>query len=107
MGTSDQIGHDLAEEAYCHRHLPYRAGAAETHNPRVGKGDDAHVVRTDDESAQLSCTCFRWAKYRGGRGPRKHMLAVGMVRGTAADARTYVTGTGTAAATAARSETAR
>ncbi|MER6136209.1 SWIM zinc finger family protein [Streptomyces sp. NPDC001815] len=126
LGTSGQIGYDLAEEAYFHRRLPYRAGAAEKHNPRlrgaralvadgavrlegplarVGKGDDVHVVRADDASDRLSCTCFWWAKYRGGRGPCKHVLAVGMVRGTTADARTDVTGT--AATTAARSETAR
>ncbi|HET6858546.1 MAG TPA: SWIM zinc finger family protein [Streptomyces sp.] len=126
LGTSGQIGYDLAEEAYFHRHLPYRAGAAETRNPRlrgaralvvdgavrldgplarVGKGDDAHVVRSDDTSDRLSCTCFWWAKHRGGRGPCKHVLAVGMVRGAAADAQTTVTRT--AAATAARSETAR
>ncbi|WP_078651362.1 SWIM zinc finger family protein [Streptomyces xylophagus] len=106
LGTSGQIGYDLAEEAYFHRHLPYRASAAETRNPRlraaralvadgavgldgalarVGKGDDAHVVRTDEASGRLSCTCFWWAKYRGGRGPCKHVLAVGMVRGTTAD----------------------
>ncbi len=126
LGTSGQIGYDLAEEAYFHRHLPYRAGAAETRNPRlrdaraqvadgavrlegplarVGKGDDVHMVRADDASGRLSCTCFWWAKYRGGRGPCKHVLAVGMVRGTAADTQTDFTRT--AAATAARSETAR
>jgi hypothetical protein len=126
LGASGQIGYDLAEEAYFHRHLPYRAGAAETLNPRlrsaralvadgavrlegplarVGKGDEAHVVRADHAAGRLSCTCFGWAKHRGGRGPCKHVLAVGMVHGTAADAQTDVTGT--AAATAARSETAR
>ncbi|WP_328493368.1 SWIM zinc finger family protein [Streptomyces sp. NBC_00414] len=107
LGTSGQIGYDLTEAAYFHRHLPYRAGAAETRNPRlrgaralvadgsvrldgplarVGKSDDAHVVRPD-ASGQLSCTCFWWAKYRGGRGPCKHVLAVGMARDTTADAR--------------------
>ncbi|WP_323138326.1 MULTISPECIES: SWIM zinc finger family protein [unclassified Streptomyces] len=74
---------------------------------RVGKGDDAHVVRTDDESGQLSCTCFWWAKYRGGRGPCKHVLAVGMVRGTAADTEAAAAAEATAPATTARSETAR
>ncbi|MFS8197303.1 SWIM zinc finger family protein [Streptomyces sp. CWNU-52B] len=106
LGTSGQIGYDLAEEAYFHRHLPYRAGAAEIRNPRlrgarklvadgavrldgplarVGTGDDTHVVRTDDASGRLSCTCFWWAKYRGGRGPCKHVLAVGMARDTGRD----------------------
>lgn len=132
LGTSGQIGYDLADEAYFHRHLPYRAGAAETRNPRlrgaralfadravhldgplarVGKGDDAHVVRTDDVSGQLSCTCFWWAKYRGGRGPCKHALAVGIARDTTADTRatadTRTDVTGTVAATTARSEAAR
>lgn len=73
---------------------------------RVGKGDGAHVVRTDDESGKLSCTCFWWAKYRGGRGPCKHVLAVGMVRGTAANADTIATAAPATAVTA-RSETAR
>lgn len=125
LGMSGQIGYDLAEEAYFHRHLPYRAGAAETRNPRlrgaralvadgavrlegplarVGKGDDAHVVRAD-ASDRLSCTCLWWATYRGGRGPCRHVLAVGMVRATAAHAQTDVTGT--TAAAAARSGTAR
>lgn len=118
LGTSGQIGYDLAEEAYFHRHLPYRAGAAEMRNPRlrgaralvasgavrldgplarVGKDDDAHVVRTDAASGQLSCTCFWWAKYRGGRGPCKHALSVGMARGTTPDTEADIeTGTGTA-----------
>ncbi|WP_238431966.1 SWIM zinc finger family protein [Streptomyces cavernae] len=120
LGTSGQIGYDIAEEAYFHRHLPYDAGAAETRNPRlrgaralvadgsvrldgplarVGKGDDAHVVRTDDATGRLSCTCFWWAKYRGGRGPCKHVLAVGLARGTAAESQTTANTT--------RSETAR
>ncbi|MFC8869784.1 SWIM zinc finger family protein [Streptomyces sp. NPDC057148] len=30
----------------------------------------------------MSCTCPWWAKYRGGRGPCKHMLAARMVRNT-------------------------
>ncbi|ANS70766.1 hypothetical protein SLINC_8542 [Streptomyces lincolnensis] len=128
LGMSGQIGYDLAEEAHFHRHLPYRVGAAETLNPRlrgaralvadgavrlegplarVGMGDDAHVVRAD-ASGRLSCTCLWWATYRGGRGPCKHVLAVGMVRATAAHAQMDVTTdvAGTAAA-AARSETAR
>jgi predicted nucleic acid-binding Zn finger protein len=48
----------------------------------VGKGEHAHLVRTD-ETGQLSCTCLWWAKYRGGRGPCKHVLATRMARDTA------------------------
>ncbi|MCW2935548.1 MAG: hypothetical protein JWM19_6510 [Actinomycetia bacterium] len=105
LGTSGQIGYDLAEGAYFHRHLPYSAGGAEARNPRlrgarklvadgavrldgslaaVGEGDRVHLVRADD-AGQLSCTCLWWAKYRGGRGPCKHALAVRMVRDKAAE----------------------
>lgn len=100
LGTSGQIGYDLAEEAYFHRHLPFSAGDAEARNPRlrgartlvaegavkldgalawVGKDDHAHMVRVDD-AGRSSCTCFWWAKYLGGRGPCKHVLAARMVR---------------------------
>ncbi|MET9400254.1 SWIM zinc finger family protein [Kitasatospora sp. NPDC002965] len=101
LGTGGQIGYDAAEAAYFHRQLPYDAGRAEDRNPRlraaralVAAGAvrqesgalatvtvDDHVqrVRTDAAGA-LGCTCLWWAKYRGGRGPCKHVLAVGMVR---------------------------
>ncbi|WP_433870909.1 SWIM zinc finger family protein [Saccharopolyspora sp. CA-218241] len=99
LGTSGQIGYDLAEQAYFHRSLPFSAGAVETRNPRlrraralvaegavrregavfsVGAEDHAHFVRGDDAGA-LSCTCLWWAKYRGGRGPCAHVLAAGMI----------------------------
>jgi SWIM zinc finger len=100
LGTSGQVGYDLAEQAYFHRHLPWSASDAEARNPRlrgaralladgavrldgalarVGKGDQAHVVRADD-AGRMSCTCLWWAKYRGGRGPCTHVLAARMVR---------------------------
>ncbi|MGW7520531.1 SWIM zinc finger family protein [Streptomyces sp. NPDC054796] len=102
LGTSGQIGYDLAEEAYFHRHLPYSTGAAEARNPRlrgaralvaegavrtdgaltwVGEEAHAHLVRGDD-TERMTCTCLWWAKYRGGRGPCKHVLAARMVRET-------------------------
>jgi hypothetical protein len=105
LGTGGQIGYDLAEEAYFHRNLPYSAGRVEAYNPRlrgaralvaegsvrldgalasVGKDDHVQVVRTDD-AGRLSCTCLWWAKYRGGRGPCKHALAVRMVRDAMAE----------------------
>ncbi|WP_408646740.1 SWIM zinc finger family protein [Streptomyces carminius] len=102
LGTSGQVGYDLAEEAYYHRHLPYAAGAAGTRNPRlrgakalvaqgavridgalawVGKDEHAYLVRIED-GERMSCTCLWWARYRGGRGPCKHVLATRMVRNT-------------------------
>ncbi|MGW2250370.1 SWIM zinc finger family protein [Kitasatospora sp. NPDC001660] len=102
LGTAGQIGYDTAEAAYFHRQLPYDAGRAEAANPRlraaralVAAGAvrleeggatavvtvDEHVQRVrTDEAGRVSCTCLWWAKYRGGRGPCKHALAVGIVR---------------------------
>jgi hypothetical protein len=105
LGTSGQIGYDLAEQAYFHRHLPYSGGDAEARNPRlrgaralvadgavrvdgdlawVGKGDHVHLVRADD-AGRAGCTCLWWAKYQGGRGPCTHVLAARIVRDAAAE----------------------
>ncbi|MFF3067707.1 SWIM zinc finger family protein [Kitasatospora sp. NPDC057936] len=102
LGTAGQIGYDTAEAAYFHRQLPYDAGRAEAANPRLRaaralvaagavrleEGGATAVVTVDDhvqrvrtdEAGRVSCTCLWWAKYRGGRGPCKHALAVGIVR---------------------------
>ncbi|WP_344928133.1 SWIM zinc finger family protein [Saccharopolyspora gregorii] len=98
LGTSGQVGYDLAEQAYFHRCLPFSAGAVETRNPRlrraraliaeglvrrdreifqVGTPARAQLVRADGAGA-LSCTCPWWARYRGGRGPCAHVLATRM-----------------------------
>jgi hypothetical protein len=100
LGASGQIGYDLAEEAYFFRQLPWSEGDAETYNPRlvaaralvadgavrldaaaarVGTGESVNLVRTD-QTGRLSCTCQWWARYRGGRGPCRHVLAVRMVQ---------------------------
>lgn len=100
LGTSGRVGYDTAEAAYFHRELPYDAERVERHNPRlraagalVAAGavvldgalgtvtaQDGHLHRVRDDEGRLSCTCLWWAKYRGGRGPCKHALAVRMVR---------------------------
>jgi hypothetical protein len=106
LGASGQIGYDLAEETYFRRQLPWSAGAAEAYNPRlgaaralvadgavrldgaqalVGRGDRVNIVRTGD-AGQLSCTCAWWARYRGGRGPCRHALAVRMVQDSTTEA---------------------
>ncbi|WP_371501013.1 SWIM zinc finger family protein [Kitasatospora sp. NBC_00374] len=113
LGTAGQIGYDTAEAAYFHRQLPYDSGRAEARNPRlrvaralvaagavrpeadgrvttVTVGDHVQRVRTAADGS-LGCTCLWWAKYRGGRGPCTHALAV---RLAGADA--GATGTGTA-----------
>ncbi|WP_372343164.1 SWIM zinc finger family protein [Streptomyces sp. KL116D] len=100
LGTSGRVGYDTAEAAYFHRELPYDAGRVERHNPRLRDAralvragavalegelgtvtaDDGHVHRVREDGGTLSCTCMWWARYRGGRGPCKHALAVRMVR---------------------------
>ncbi|MEV7771244.1 SWIM zinc finger family protein [Kitasatospora sp. NPDC086791] len=109
LGTAGQIGYDTAEAAYFHRQLPYDAGRADTANPRLRaaralveagavrleEGGATAVVTVDDhlqrvradEAGRMSCTCLWWGKYRGGRGPCKHALAVGMVRSAGAESR--------------------
>ncbi|MFB7324715.1 SWIM zinc finger family protein [Streptomyces sp. NPDC056190] len=104
LGTSGRVGYDTAEAAYFHRELPYDADRAERHNPRlraaralVAAGavaldgalatvtaEDGHTHRVREEKGVLSCSCQWWAKYRGGRGPCKHALAVRMARRGAA-----------------------
>jgi hypothetical protein len=98
LGTAGRVGFDVAEAACFHRVLPYDASAAAKLNPRllgarrlvdegaVELGADTAWVRSGDEryevrvsgGAPVSCTCPWWARYRGGRGPCKHALAVGM-----------------------------
>ena len=100
LGTSGRVGYDTAEAAYFHRELPYDADRVERHNPRLRSAralvaagavtldgvlgtvtaEDGHRHRVRDDAGRLSCTCLWWAKYRGGRGPCKHALAVRMVR---------------------------
>ncbi|MEU5340926.1 MULTISPECIES: SWIM zinc finger family protein [unclassified Streptomyces] len=110
LGTSGRVGYDTAEAAYFHRELPYDAEHVERHNPRlrdaralVAEGAvvldgtlgtvtarDGHVHRVRDDSGALSCSCLWWAKYRGGRGPCKHALAVRMARRGAVAGQTEV-----------------
>ena len=100
LGTSGQVGYDTAEAAHFHRELPYDSGRAERHNPRLRSAralveagavavdgalatvtaEDGHLHRVRDEAGVLTCSCLWWARYRGGRGPCKHALAVRMVR---------------------------
>ncbi|MFF7296585.1 SWIM zinc finger family protein [Streptomyces sp. NPDC008265] len=99
LGTAGRVGYDTAEAGYFHRELPYDAGRAERHNPRLVAARallaDGAVVRHEDSTATvrsgerryqvreapggvLSCTCRWWADHRGRRGPCKHALAVRM-----------------------------
>ncbi|WP_203902915.1 SWIM zinc finger family protein [Virgisporangium aliadipatigenens] len=98
LGTAGQVGYDVSEAAYFHRVLPYDATRAARDNPRlvaaralveagaveagdgavatVRSGERAYRVRRD--GAAFTCTCEWWGRYRGGRGPCKHALAVSL-----------------------------
>lgn len=96
LGTAGQVGYDVAEAAHFHRVLPYDASRAVRDNPRlvaaralVAAGAvtaDPAGASTVDSGGQVyrvrrvegrhTCTCLWWSKYRGGRGPCKHALAV-------------------------------
>jgi hypothetical protein len=99
LGTSGQVGYDVAESAYFHRELPYEAGRAERLNPRLRNARrlveagaftvdgrlavvraEYHVqhVRLGD-GGTATCTCPWWSAYAGSRGPCKHVLAVQLV----------------------------
>jgi hypothetical protein len=105
LGTSGRVGFDPTEAAFFHRELPYDAARALKDNPRLAAAYvllDADAVRTagaearvvsgeaghhlvrfespDAGAAPLSCTCAWWARYRGGRGPCKHILAAQLHR---------------------------
>lgn len=95
LGSRGLVGFDVAEGTYFHRELPFDLELVETIHPRLRAartlvaekavtrvGDEAHV-RSEDvvHRVRLSggdavCTCPWYAKYRGTRGPCKHVLAV-------------------------------
>ncbi|MBT2406157.1 MULTISPECIES: SWIM zinc finger family protein [unclassified Streptomyces] len=113
LGTAGRVGYDVADAAYFHRELPYDAGRAERHNPRlvaarallaggavtlgpdttatVASGERRYQVR-EAPGGVLSCTCQWWADYRGRRGPCKHALAVRMAKRAALTAPALTTG---------------
>jgi hypothetical protein len=100
LGTRGLVGFDLADGGYFQRVLPFDLDLVEKLHPRlvaarklvaasavaldppdstgardarVTSGDLAHRVRLEPASAR--CTCPWYAKYRGARGPCKHVLA--------------------------------
>jgi hypothetical protein len=100
LGTAGRAGFDVTEAAYFHRELPYDPDRVERMNPRLRNAralveagavrldGDVAMVRVDDHDQRVrfspagatSCTCPWWAKYRGSRGPCKHVLAAGIAR---------------------------
>lgn len=97
LASSGQLGFDLRTAAYFHRPLPLRDDLLDDLHPRWADArrlvEDGHVsLRTDgaylvhsaasEYRVLLSsategdrCTCLWYTKYRGTRGPCKHVLA--------------------------------
>lgn len=100
LGAAGRVGYDTAEGAYFHRELPYDAERLIAMHPRLQDATalvESRAVRLDGDTAIVRsgdvdyvvrrtatgdrCTCPWYAKYQGGRGPCKHVLAVGLLRG--------------------------
>jgi hypothetical protein len=111
LAASGRLGYDLNAAGFFHRELPFAVD--ETAHPRLGGARAlvaAHAVtRTEDGAvvgeagtghrvtfggaagAEDQCTCPWWGKYRGTRGPCKHVLAARIVAARA-DAASTVAG---------------
>jgi hypothetical protein len=100
LGARGLVGFDVAEGKYFHRELPFDLSRVELLQPRLKDarkilerqgvriikqdhdGIEAIVAGTGVEhrvricADQAHCTCPWFAKYRGARGPCKHVLAV-------------------------------
>jgi hypothetical protein len=102
LGASGLVGFDVFDGRYFHRVLPYDMSMQENLQPRlvdaralvesgavnvikpspfeatVASNGTEHRIR--EVEGELRCTCPWFAKYQGGRGPCKHILAAAAVR---------------------------
>ena len=98
LSAAGRVGFDLAESAWFRRELPYDRQLLDRMHPRlvaarelaengavrsvvggadVSSGDVVHRVRWDESGDR--CTCPWWGRYRGERGPCKHVIAARLV----------------------------
>jgi hypothetical protein len=96
LAAAGRVGYDLAEQSFFHRELPF-GPALEAMHPRLASaralidagcvvaGRGGALVRSGDAGHRVTfaephdiCTCPWWGKYRGTRGPCKHVLAARM-----------------------------
>jgi len=100
LAAAGRVGYDLAEDGYFHRELPYDPALLAGMHPRlrdaralldagsvtvtaegalvVSNSTEYRVTRAADGTSR--CTCPWWGRYRGGRGPCKHILAADLAR---------------------------
>src|SRR5262249_20203567 len=116
LAAAGRVGYDLAEEAFFHRELPFGA-ALEAMHPRLAGSREVisagsvilaadgtgAVVRSGGAEHRVTftpphgiCTCPWWGRYRGTRGPCKHVLAARMAAERASGARPGSTAAGQA-----------
>ena len=99
LAASGRLGYDLNAAGFFHRELPFTVDEAA--HPRLGgaralvaanavtrtadgavvgeKGTGHRVTFGGADGAEDLCTCPWWGKYRGTRGPCKHVLAARIV----------------------------
>jgi len=96
LAASGRVGYDLAEQSFFHRELPFGPALDRLH-PRLADAraliasgavtphDGGASVRGGHAEHQVTfaaphdvCTCPWWGRYRGTRGPCKHVLAARM-----------------------------
>jgi hypothetical protein len=104
LASNGQVGYDLAESAFFHRPLPFDHGILDQLNPRIvaareivasngvlARPDGSLLVYSTDVEYRVvlagaegdRCSCPWYARYRGTRGPCKHVLAARITtRGT-------------------------
>lgn len=94
LATGGQLGFDLNERSYFHRQLPFSESRLERNYPRLEAAKklvEAGAISPDGARLRVlsedhyhwvgfadgvpRCTCTFWSKYRGSRGPCKHILA--------------------------------
>jgi len=98
LGATGLVGFDVAANSYFHRVLPFDLALVDDLNPRLAAARElleqkaVKIISNDPVEAQvgdhrvrevaqeMQCTCPWFAKYQGGRGPCKHVLAVEATR---------------------------
>jgi hypothetical protein len=112
LAASGRLGYDLNAAGFFHRELPFALDEAA--HPRLGgaralvaagavaRTEDGALVGEDGTGHRVTfggaagaddrCTCPWWGKYRGTRGPCKHVLAARIVAARADAASTVAAG---------------
>jgi len=89
LAARGRAGFDLDAGVFFHRDLPYDLTQVEALHPRLlaarklvpeVRWEDDHAWVGEYRVAPPACSCEWWARYRGERGPCKHVLAAELAR---------------------------